>query len=234
MGLHADLAVRRDRFEVCGRARGRPTARPSRSSDPTAPASPRSSTRWRARSKLAEGTIELDGERIDRLPPERRPSASCFQDDLLFPHLSALENVAFPLRARGHAQGGPRTLAGAVGRPRTGHRPRPRRPGRSSPEASAARRARARARAASRGCCCWTSLQPAWTSRARPGLRALVRDVARGFDGAGVLSRTTRSTRSPSPTASRCSSTAGSTQSGTPEEIRRAPRIGRTRPTWSA
>ena len=50
--------------------------------------------------ELAAGTIEIDGERIDRHAPEHRPIGVCFQDDLLFPTLSALENVAFPLRAR--------------------------------------------------------------------------------------------------------------------------------------
>ncbi|MFD5826162.1 ABC transporter ATP-binding protein [Lentzea sp. NPDC060358] len=35
------------------------------------------------------------------LPPERRPIGVVFQDYLLFAHLSALENVAFGLRARG-------------------------------------------------------------------------------------------------------------------------------------
>lgn len=47
------------------------------------------------------GTIELDGARIDSLPPERRPLGVAFQGGALFPHLSALANVAFPLRARG-------------------------------------------------------------------------------------------------------------------------------------
>jgi len=48
-----------------------------------------------------QGAIELDGIRIDGLPPERRPLGVAFQGGALFPHLSALANVAFPLRARG-------------------------------------------------------------------------------------------------------------------------------------
>jgi molybdate transport system ATP-binding protein len=53
------------------------------------------------------GRIVLDGEVLDDagggvyVPPERRPVGLVFQDYLLFPHLSALENVAFALRARG-------------------------------------------------------------------------------------------------------------------------------------
>jgi molybdate transport system ATP-binding protein len=56
---------------------------------------------------LDSGRIELDGESLDDprenvyLPPERRPVAVVFQDYLLFPNLTALENVAFGLRARG-------------------------------------------------------------------------------------------------------------------------------------
>jgi molybdate transport system ATP-binding protein len=49
----------------------------------------------------ARGPVSLDGERIDGLPPDRRPIGIAFQDGVLFPHLSALENVAFPARARG-------------------------------------------------------------------------------------------------------------------------------------
>jgi molybdate transport system ATP-binding protein len=47
------------------------------------------------------GEVTLDGERIDEFPPDRRPIGIAFQDGVLFPHLSALENVAFPGRARG-------------------------------------------------------------------------------------------------------------------------------------
>ena len=54
-----------------------------------------------------KGTIALDGAVLDaaedgtHVPPETRPIGVVFQELLLFPHLSATENVAFPLRARG-------------------------------------------------------------------------------------------------------------------------------------
>jgi molybdate transport system ATP-binding protein len=57
-----------------------------------------------------QGTIELGGDVLDdvaegtHVPPEGRPVGVVFQDVLLFPHLSATENVAFPLRARGVAR----------------------------------------------------------------------------------------------------------------------------------
>lgn len=50
---------------------------------------------------LSDGSIVLDGVHIEDLPAERRPVGVSFQSDLLFPRLSAQENVAFPLRARG-------------------------------------------------------------------------------------------------------------------------------------
>jgi molybdate transport system ATP-binding protein len=45
------------------------------------------------------------------VPPERRRVGVVFQDYLLFPHLSARENVAFGLRARGVDRGAARRLA---------------------------------------------------------------------------------------------------------------------------
>jgi putative spermidine/putrescine transport system ATP-binding protein len=49
---------------------------------------------------LSEGRIDLDGRRIDHLPPERRNFGMVFQGYALFPHLSVADNVAFSLKVR--------------------------------------------------------------------------------------------------------------------------------------
>jgi molybdate transport system ATP-binding protein len=57
---------------------------------------------------LSAGRVTLDGVVLEdpnhgvRIASERRPIGMVFQDYLLFPHLSVLENVAFGLRSRGH------------------------------------------------------------------------------------------------------------------------------------
>jgi molybdate transport system ATP-binding protein len=56
---------------------------------------------------LEHGRVALDGVVLEdtaagvRLPTEQRPIGVVFQDYLLFPHMTVLENVAFGLRARG-------------------------------------------------------------------------------------------------------------------------------------
>jgi molybdate transport system ATP-binding protein len=87
----------------------------------------------------ARGRVVLDGDVLEDtaaarwVATERRPIGFVFQDYLLFPHMSALDNVAFGLRARGmgraeaarrarlwlervglaeHAQARPRSLSG--------------------------------------------------------------------------------------------------------------------------
>jgi ABC-type Fe3+/spermidine/putrescine transport system ATPase subunit len=49
---------------------------------------------------LSEGSIWVDDERIDGLPPERRGFGMVFQNYALFPHLSVRRNVAFGLSVR--------------------------------------------------------------------------------------------------------------------------------------
>ncbi|PRX49329.1 putative spermidine/putrescine transport system ATP-binding protein [Prauserella shujinwangii] len=49
---------------------------------------------------LTSGSIRLDDERIDVLPPERRGFGMVFQNYALFPHMSVRRNIAFGLRMR--------------------------------------------------------------------------------------------------------------------------------------
>jgi molybdate transport system ATP-binding protein len=66
---------------------------------------------------LSGGRIVVDDEVLEdpsedlRVPPERRPVGFVFQDYLLFPHMTALENVAFGLRCRGMPRGQARDRA---------------------------------------------------------------------------------------------------------------------------
>jgi putative spermidine/putrescine transport system ATP-binding protein len=46
------------------------------------------------------GSITLDGERIERVPPHKRNIGVVFQNYALFPHMTVAENVGFPLRMR--------------------------------------------------------------------------------------------------------------------------------------
>jgi putative spermidine/putrescine transport system ATP-binding protein len=54
---------------------------------------------------LSGGSIHLDKERIDTLPPERRGFGMVFQNYALFPHMSVARNVGFGLRMRGVPSG---------------------------------------------------------------------------------------------------------------------------------
>ncbi|GAA2804154.1 ABC transporter ATP-binding protein [Kitasatospora paracochleata] len=66
---------------------------------------------------LTDGHLRLDGAMLEdpaagvHTPAEQRPVGVVFQDYLLFPHLSALDNVAFGLRCRGHRRREARALA---------------------------------------------------------------------------------------------------------------------------
>lgn len=50
---------------------------------------------------LRRGTVEVNGRDVTALPPEQRGVVYLHQEPVLFPHLSVLENVAFPLTLRG-------------------------------------------------------------------------------------------------------------------------------------
>lgn len=60
--------------------------------------------------QLDRGTIAIDGDPVDDaatdrfVAPEHRRVGVVFQDYRLFPHMSALDNVAFGLRARGQSR----------------------------------------------------------------------------------------------------------------------------------
>lgn len=60
---------------------------------------------------LSDGHLLLDGAELNRTPPEKRPVGVVFQDYLLFPHLSALDNVAFGPRCHGASKAEARTEA---------------------------------------------------------------------------------------------------------------------------
>ncbi|MFF4836443.1 ABC transporter ATP-binding protein [Streptomyces sp. NPDC001315] len=60
---------------------------------------------------LTAGHLRLDGASLDRTPPESRPVGVVFQDYLLFPHLTALDNVAFGPRCRGASRAQARAQA---------------------------------------------------------------------------------------------------------------------------
>jgi ABC-type Fe3+/spermidine/putrescine transport system ATPase subunit len=54
--------------------------------------------------QLDGGEIWISGERLDKIPPHRRPVNTVFQSYALFPHLSVFDNVAYGLHAKNIAK----------------------------------------------------------------------------------------------------------------------------------
>ena len=63
------------------------------------------------RGRITLNDVVLDDGAGCFVPPERRPIGVVFQDYLLFPHLSVIENVAFGLRSRGATRAAARRTA---------------------------------------------------------------------------------------------------------------------------
>lgn len=52
---------------------------------------------------VTEGTIRLNGARIDTVPANKRPTCMVFQSLALFPHMTVGQNIEFPLKLKGVA-----------------------------------------------------------------------------------------------------------------------------------
>jgi molybdate transport system ATP-binding protein len=133
------------------------------------------------------GRIDIDGVALAALPAERRPVGVVFQDLRLFPHLSAAENVAFPLRARGTAKTDARARSGRLldrlGLPRDRHGAKPR----DLSGGEAQRVALARALIAEPQLLLLDEPTSALDVRARAQLRPLIRETLAAFPGVRVL-----------------------------------------------
>ncbi|KIE25700.1 ABC transporter ATP-binding protein [Streptomyces sp. MUSC 125] len=111
-GLSARLVVERDAFQLDVSL----TAAPGDVVALLGPNGAGKTTALRALAgliPLSEGHLRLDGTSLEHVPPESRPVGVVFQDYLLFPHLSALDNVAFGPRCRGAGKTAARAQAAA-------------------------------------------------------------------------------------------------------------------------
>src|ERR1044071_6012468 len=66
--------------------------------------------------RQSEGSVRYDGEPVDHLPPNRRGAGIVFQNYALFPHMTAAQNVAYGLEARGDARARARARVAEIDR----------------------------------------------------------------------------------------------------------------------
>ncbi|WP_018184743.1 ABC transporter ATP-binding protein [Kaistia granuli] len=52
---------------------------------------------------ISDGEISIDGEVVNDLGPQKRDLAMVFQTYALYPHMTTAQNMAFPLKLRGHS-----------------------------------------------------------------------------------------------------------------------------------
>jgi molybdate transport system ATP-binding protein len=176
------------------------------------------------------GTIVLDGRTLDdvrahvHVPAEDRAVGVVFQDGLLLPHLSAVENAAFPLRARHIVKTGARDraseLLGRLGFPagRADARPKDLSGG------EAQRVAIARALIHEPRLLLLDEPTSSLDVRSRSELRPVIRSILEGFAGVRVLV-----THDPVEALTLADhivvlEKGRVTQSGAPEQLRNAPR----------
>jgi spermidine/putrescine transport system ATP-binding protein len=108
------------------------------------------------------GRLLLEGQRLDTMPPHRRPIHTVFQSYALFPHMSVFGNVAYGLRVRGFARAEvTRRVEEALEKVRMNAFAR-HFPGRSVAGRSSAWPWRERW-SITRGCCCSMNLFQRWT-----------------------------------------------------------------------
>ena len=51
-------------------------------------------------TEVTEGTVTINGEKVNDVPPNKRTVNTVFQDYALFPHMNVFENIAFGLRIK--------------------------------------------------------------------------------------------------------------------------------------
>ncbi|MFL5799285.1 MAG: ABC transporter ATP-binding protein [Actinomycetota bacterium] len=226
--LYADLAIPRPEFDV----RVRLDVDAGRTVALLGPNGAGKSTVVRALSgleQLAAGIVRLDGAVLEdanagtRLRPEERRVGVMFQDLLLFPHLSSVENVAFPLRAKGFGRREARERAdGLLRRLGMAHRAGARPSELSGGEAQ--RVALARALVHEPRLLLLDEPLSALDVRSRGEIRRLLRELLAGFPGVRLI--VTHDPVEAMTLADRLvlMEHGRVTQEGTPEEILEAPR----------